>query len=209
VAAALEHGPTSFRTLFCGPDEKVQLSASSLADATVYAQPGGGNVNSAWRRMRQHADDIRNWVHGGGHYLGFCLGGYLASATPGFALLPGNTSQYITSPGATVDTTDDTVIPVLWRGKPRHMYFQDGPAFRLNAGANATVLATYDNGEIAAVVAPYGTGRIGVVGPHPEADQSWYNDVPSLTNPDGIQADLSYDLIETTMHTPAPDLAPR
>jgi hypothetical protein len=74
---------------------------------------------------------------------GFCLGAYLAGATPGFALLPGNTSQYIASPGATVDTTDDTVIPVRWRGKPRHLFFQDGPVFRLNAGADATVLATY------------------------------------------------------------------
>jgi hypothetical protein len=33
VAAILEHGPTSFRTVFCGPDEKVQLSASSLVGA--------------------------------------------------------------------------------------------------------------------------------------------------------------------------------
>jgi glutamine amidotransferase-like uncharacterized protein len=151
--------------------------------------------------MREHADDIRNWVHDGGHYLGFCLGAYLAAATPGFALLPGNTSQYITSPGATVDTTDDAVIPVLWRGKPRHMFFQDGPVFQLNADAD--VLATYDNGEPAALVVPYGSGWVGVVGPHPEADQSWYRDA-GLTNPDGIRPDLCYDLIETTVHTSAP-----
>lgn len=203
VATVLQHGLTSFRTVFCGPDEKVPLSASSLAGATVYAQPGGGSVGPAWRRMRQHADDIRHWVHGGGHYLGFCLGAYLAAATPGFALLPGNTNQYITSPAATVDTTDDTIIPVLWRGKPRHMFFQDGPIFRLNTGTNATVLATYNNGEPAAVVAPYGFGWVGVVGPHPEADQSWYSDA-GLTNPDGIRPDLSYDLIETTVHHPVP-----
>lgn len=202
VAAVLEHGPTSFRTVFCGPDEKVQLSASSLAGATVYAQPGGGSVGSAWHLMRRHAEDIRNWVHGGGHYLGFCLGAYLADTAPGFALLPGVTSQYITSPGATVDTTDDTVILVRWRGKPRHMFFQDGPVFRLNAGADATVLATYDNGEAAAVVAPYGSGWIGVVGPHPEADQAWYRGVSGLTNPDGIKPDLCYDLVEATVHAP-------
>lgn len=205
MATVLEHCPTSFRTVFCGPDETVPLSAHSLAGATVYAQPGGGEVEPAWRRMRRYADDIRNWVRSGGHYLGFCLGAYLAAASPGFALLPGNTSQYITSPHATVDTTDDTVIPVLWRGKPRHMFFQDGPVFRLNANANAnaTVLATYDNGEPAALVLPYGSGSIGVVGPHPEADQSWYRDA-DLTNPDGIRPDLSYDLIETTVRTSAP-----
>lgn len=203
VATVLQHCPTSFRTVFCGPDEEVPLSARSLAGATVYAQPGGGRVEPAWRRMREHADDIRNWVHGGGHYLGFCLGAYLAAASPGFALLPGNTSQYITSPGATVDTTDDTVIPVFWRGKPQHMFFQDGPVFQLNADADANVLATYDNNEPAALVVPYGSGWVGVVGPHPEADQSWYRDA-GLTNPDGIRPDLSYDLIETTVHTAAP-----
>lgn len=202
VAAVLEHGPTSFRTVFCGPDENVQLSANSLAGANVYAQPGGGSVGSAWRRMRRHADDIRSWVHGGGHYLGFCLGGYLAGASPGFALLPGSAGQYITSRGATVDTTDDTVIAVRWRGQPRHMFFQDGPVFRLNAGADATVLATYDNGEPAAVVAPYGSGWVGVVGPHPEADRSWYSSVPDLTNPDGIRSDLGYDFVEATVHAP-------
>lgn len=204
VAAILAHAPTPFRVVYCGPDEDVPLSADSLAGATVYAQPGGGNVGSAWRRMRQYADDIQSWVHGGGRYLGFCLGGYLAGASPGFGLLPGATSQYITSPGATVDTTDDVVVPVRWRGKPRHMFFQDGPVFRLNAGADATVLATYDNGEVAAVVAPYGAGRVGVVGPHPEADRSWYKDVPGLTNPDGIRPDLAYDLVEATVQTPAP-----
>jgi glutamine amidotransferase-like uncharacterized protein len=197
VAALLRNNPTPFRTVFCGPSESVELSPDSLATATVYAQPGGGNVDAAWRNLRQHADDIKTWVRGGGRYLGFCLGGYLAGASPGFALLPGDTNQYITSPQATVDSTDDTVVPIRWRGQLRHMYFQDAPVFRLNSATAATVLATYDTGAIAALVTSYGAGRVGVVGPHPEADQSWY---PSgLTNPDGIRPDLGYDLIQTTV----------
>lgn len=201
VAALLESNPTSFRTVFCGPGEKVQITAATLADATVYAQPGGGSVNSAWHQMREYAADIRAFVHGGGHYLGFCLGGYLAGATPGFGLLPGDTVEYIGSPGATVSDTDDTVVAVRWGGSLRHMYFQDGPVFRLNPGAPATVLATYDTGTPAAVIAPYGAGRVGVVGPHPEADQSWYHDT-KLRNPDGIQLDLGHDLVERTVHGP-------
>ena len=197
VAALLEQCPTPFRAVYCGPREDVQLSAASLATAKVYAQPGGGSVDSAWRRMRDYADDVRNWVNGGGHYLGFCLGGYLAAATPGFGLLPGDTNQYITSQRATVDTSDDTIVTVSWRGKTRHMFFQDGPIFTLNPGASATVLATYDNGLPAAVVAKCGKGRIGVVGPHPEADRSWYT--YGLSNPDGIRPDLGYDLIQTTL----------
>jgi hypothetical protein len=59
------------------------------------------------------------------------------------------------------------------------------------------VLATYDTGAVAALVTSYGAGRVGVVGPHPEADRHWYP--RGLTNPDGIRPDLGYDLIQATV----------
>ncbi|GDY33426.1 hypothetical protein GTS_50590 [Gandjariella thermophila] len=203
VAALLESTPTGFRTRYVGPDEDVDVTPKTLAGAVVYAQPGGGDVDPAWRRLHRYADDIRDFVHNGGHYLGFCLGGYLAGATPGFALLPGDTDRYIGSPNASVHTTDDTLVRVNWRGRQRTMFFQDGPIFRLRPGAAATVLASYDTGAPAAVITAYGSGRVGVVGPHPEADRSWYRDA-DLSNPDGVHPDLGYDLVETTLHGPAP-----
>lgn len=203
VAALLESSPTSFRTVFCGPDENVKITPATLAGAVVYAQPGGGTVNSGWRQMRKYADDIRTWVRGGGHYLGFCLGAYIAGSTPGFGLLPGDAAEYVGSAGASVPDTNDTVIPVTWGGAARHMYFQDGPRFTITAGKPVTVLATYDTGAPAALVAPYGSGRVGVVGPHPEADQAWYRN-SNLHNPDGIKFDLGHDLIEQTVHGATP-----
>jgi hypothetical protein len=197
VVALLAGAPSKFRPVYCGPKEAVPLSARNLAQAVVYAHPGGGDLRPAWEHMRAHADDIRRFVGDGGCYLGFCLGGYLAGASPGFDLLPGDTDEYITLPSATVHSTADTVVTVRWRGRRRHMYFQDGPFFRLHPHAAATVLATYAGGEPAAVIARYGSGRVGVVGPHPEADTSWYTD-QALTNPDGIRFDLGNDLIETT-----------
>jgi glutamine amidotransferase-like uncharacterized protein len=203
VAELLRNTPTGFRTAYCGPDEELDISPRALATAAVYAQPGGGNVEPAWRRLRGHADAIRDWVRGGGHYLGFCLGGYLAGSTPGFGLLPGDADRYIGSPHASVHSTDDTVVQIRWRGQARSMFFQDGPIFRLRPGAPATVLATYDTGAPAAVVTSFGAGRVGVVGPHPEADRSWYRDA-HLTNPDGVQPDLGHDLVESTVGGPAP-----
>lgn len=150
---------------------------------------------SAWVHMEQHAVSIREWVREGGRYLGFCLGGYLAGATPGFGLLPGDSARYISSRGAEIDTTGNTVIDVTWRGEDRSMFFQDGPFFVLRDGARTEVLARYRNGTIAAVVTNFGSGRVGVVGPHPEADQSWYTH--GLINPDGVRFDLGLDLIET------------
>ncbi|MFF5227962.1 BPL-N domain-containing protein [Dactylosporangium sp. NPDC000521] len=202
VAALLRGTPSGFRTEFCGPGEERALSADSLAGAAVYAQPGGGDVRQAWRRLRGHAEDVRDFVHGGGNYLGFCLGAYLAGADPGFGLLIGvGVEGYIYSAGATVHDTADTVVGVDWRGRRRHMFFQDGALFRPRPGASVTVLATYDTGGAAAVVTGYGSGRVGLVGPHPEADQSWYADV-GLTNPDGIRFDLGHDLIESTLREP-------
>jgi glutamine amidotransferase-like uncharacterized protein len=207
VATLLRNSPSHFRTKFVGPNCDEPLSAATLATAVVYAQPGGGSLDPAWRKMRKYATDIQNWVRNGGTYLGFCLGGYLAGATPGFALIPGDTNSYTDTAKATVQNSDDTIVAVSWRGKERHMYFQDGPVFTLKSGAKATVLATYPNNTPAAVATTYGRGRVGVVGPHPEADQSWYSDA-GLSNPDGIRPDLGYDLIETTFHLPVPRATP-
>jgi glutamine amidotransferase-like uncharacterized protein len=169
----------------------------------VYAQPGGGDLESAWPRVRRYANVIRDFVRGGGRYLGFCLGGYLAGATPGFGLLPGDAERYVGTDAAGVHTLADTVVTVHWRGRSRRMYFQDGPAFQLQAGASATVLAVYDNGLPAAVVAGFGSGSVGVVGPHPEADGAWFAE-SGLPDVGGPAFDLGYDLVETTVHGALP-----
>jgi glutamine amidotransferase-like uncharacterized protein len=79
------------------------------------------------------------------------------------------------------------------------MYFQDGPFFLLDRSAtNVMVLATYTNGKIAALVAAYGEGKVGVSGPHPEASVEWY-EATHLVNPEGVNVDLGHDLIDTLM----------
>jgi hypothetical protein len=63
--------------------------------------------------------------------------------------------------------------------------------------ATARVLGRYrSNGALAAVLSPYGKGWVGIIGPHPEADQSWYDDIPGLHNPDGVQFDIGYAFVE-------------
>ena len=127
------------------------------------------------------------------------MGGYLAGRTPGFQLLPGDTDQFISSRGASVRTEADTIVNVRWREQLRSMYFQDGPFFLLDRKASdVIVLATYTNGKIAALVTPYGKGKVGVSGPHPEATAAWY-EAYHLVNPEGVCADLGYDLLDTLM----------
>lgn len=190
-----------------GPDGEFDLAdlgpGGALGQAVLYAQPGGGTLEEAWRHLRRHRKRLRRWVAGGGRYLGFCLGGYLAGATPGFALLPGDTDQYVATDGADVPTEDDTVVTVSWRGVDRRLFFQDGPVFRLDPGTvpgAADVVARYPNGEVAALVVPYGAGRVGVVGPHPEATAGWFTDVGLPVPHDGpgdvVALDLAHDLID-------------
>ncbi|MEV4140104.1 BPL-N domain-containing protein [Dactylosporangium sp. NPDC049742] len=197
VAELLRGSRWGFDVRFVGPGEDVQVSARALSGAVLYAQPGGGLLSHGYRHLRRHRAAIREFVHDGGRYLGFCLGGYLAGATPGFGLLPGDTDQYIASAAATVVEPHDTLVEVAWRGRARTLFFQDGPYFWVRPDAGATVVATYPNGTVAALVAGFGEGRVGVVGPHPEATGDWYADAGLSV--DRLGVDLGLDLVDAVM----------
>ena len=144
VAALLRSSPHGFDVRYVGPKEDLALTPEVLARAALCAQPAGGGLAPAYRWMRRYEPAIREFVASGGRYLGFCLGGYLAGADPGFRLLPGDTDQHIVTHGATVAHMKDTLVPVSWRGRRRHLYFQDSPAFLVDPGAGGvTVLARY------------------------------------------------------------------
>lgn len=200
IAVLLEKDPTyDFNVIYVGPDEKLSVQDGlKLKNAVLYAQPGGREyLDQDYRKMKSDIPAIQSFVQNGGRYLGICMGGYLVDNDPGFDLGL-NTEQYISLPDATVKTEKDSVIEVSWRGNTRWMYFQDGSYFIPDSNVKGqTILATYTNGKVAAMVQPYGKGKIGVSGPHPEADASWYED--GLTDPDGLDADLFYDLINTLM----------
>jgi hypothetical protein len=198
VAAMLAASRWGFDIRYVGPGERLRLSGETLALAVLYAQPGGATLKRAYRHLRDHRPEIRHFVDSGGRYLGFCLGGYLAGATPGFQLLPGDTDQYITSRDSTVDSDRDTLVQVMWRGERRTLFFQDGPRFCLRPGADATIVATYPNQTIAALVTRFGAGRVGVVGPHPEATDDWFTDAGlAIPSPAGRHPGL--DLLDAVM----------
>jgi glutamine amidotransferase-like uncharacterized protein len=177
LAALLLASPLGFEVGYVGGKADLTLRSQSLAEAELYAQPGGGNsVRRAYRQMKGHALTITDYVKSGGRYLGICMGGYLAGHWRGFRLLPQDCEQFITWPGASVTTRRDTLVDVEWRGVRHRLFFQDGPMFRVPLRTpGVTVLARYSsNQEIAAMICPYGRGRVGVCGPHPEAPRSWY-----------------------------------
>jgi hypothetical protein len=199
VAGALARSRWGLEVRVVGPKEELRLGPDVLSRAVLYAQPGGGSLRRAWRKMERHAPALRSFVRSGGGYLGFCLGGYLAGETPGFGLLPGDADRWISSPGASIDHARDATVQVTWAGVRREVYAQDPPWFDLDpARGTADVLATYRNGLPAAVITPFGSGAVGVVGPHPEATADWFSDV-GLTVPGDVRADLTQGLIDRVM----------
>lgn len=190
-----------FEIVTAGPKGSMPVRAAlALPDARLYAQPGAdGDDTAAFRRQRRDRKAIRAFVHGGGRYLGVCMGGFLAE--PGFyGVFRGRVDEYYSSPGASVTSADPAVVELSWRGRPRRLYFQDG-GFMVpkRSAAGATVLATYSNGSIAAIVARSGAGKVGLCGPHPEAPPAWFADA-GLPYP-GPTQDLGNDLV-TTLMTP-------
>lgn len=79
-------------------------------------------------------------------------------------------------------TAAKTVVDVAWEGHHRQTSFQEGAALPPPED-RADVFARYGNGDIAAARYDHGDGMAGLVGPHPEADQTWL-DKAGIADPD-------------------------
>jgi hypothetical protein len=188
-----------FEVATAGPNGEMTVQAAlQRPDLRLYAQPGAsGDDEQAFRRQRADKAAIRRYVHGGGRYLGVCMGAFLAE--PGFFnLFPGRVGEYYSSKGATVTSADPALVLIHWRGQPRLMYFQDGGYMVPKRKApGVQVLARYPNGSIAAMVTRSGNGKVALCGPHPEAPPEWFHtEELAYTGP---TQDLGDDLVATLM----------
>ncbi|KAG9597700.1 hypothetical protein KCV01_g8993, partial [Aureobasidium melanogenum] len=194
---SIEKLGSRYRVDFVGEHERVDISDESLAEYDIYVQPGGGqDIPKALKDIgSERARAIRNFVHHGGGYLGLCMGAYLADAG-NLKLIDTYLDGESGRPGFPIYTSEDAAVVVHWRGREQSLYFQDGPYMQPAPGnARFRTIATYENGDIAAARYTYGDGRVVLVGPHPEADTSWFDDagIPRSKMP---HDDLVKDLME-------------
>ena len=211
VKDALEDN--GFDVTFAGDGADISVpDALAELNPDVYVQPGGGDdMGEAWDAVKGPVmAAITSYVRRGGHYVGICMGSFLASKGEedddfdGYDLLSEagwEALDYKERAGASVRDMSQTLVSVDWRGQAKDIFFQGGPCFApINDEGEGTVLATYSNGDAAAIVVPYGQGKVGVTGPHPEASASWYDDVVSEGGPRGrVQHELFMDLVRSTM----------
>ncbi|MCE9548222.1 MAG: hypothetical protein K8T25_22345 [Planctomycetia bacterium] len=122
---------------------------------------------------------IQDYVRSGGRFAGFCGGGYLASQgydnDEGFVhclgIVPATSDSYLEDSAA-------RTLSIQWRGTRRNMFYQFGPKFIPKKSSEAVeVVGKYDDGSIAALLCTYGKGKALVSGPHPEANDSWRDEI--------------------------------
>ena len=187
-----------YQIFMCGPDSYPKLSfefALKKADCIVF--PGGdGDSDQFYNTLKKYKKDVQKFIENGGKYLGICMGSYFAEKYY-FELLDKNIgcSQYIKRPNTTVNKTTATMIKIKWKDETRDIYFHDGSAFYFinDNFTPCVVYAAYNNGDIAAMIQPYGKGKIALIGPHPEAQKWWYYVQPKIK--DGWRTGINHDLL--------------
>lgn len=187
LAEFLRKSPRHFKVRIVGPNEDEDLDEDSLEDADLLAMPGGPDLDDASDETKGAKRAIRNFVSDGGRYLGVCLGAYLAGHSPGFGLLPkdADTDSECEQKGAQVTNDEDAIIQVDWTyshgekagqtHKDQWIFFQEGPCIKgFEESDTSFILGRYSkDGRIASTLSKFGDGWVGLIGPHPEADQSW------------------------------------
>lgn len=207
-------------TQFIGPDSCNNVTFDTpdvLKDVALLVFPGGDSLPDAWNALKSYNDMVRDWVSNGGRYLGICLGAYLAGPEDGFNLLPEGNKVFreIEEPDTQVEGMDNAVIQLYWtfqtgsnqsKTQEQWVFFQDGAAFSDPNTTDLKVLGRYThNNNVSATLSQFGEGFVGLVGFHPEADDTWYAN-PSLVNPSGIQFDIGADFLNATLNGNTPNL---
>jgi glutamine amidotransferase-like uncharacterized protein len=189
-----------------------QITDALLAKAKVFVMPGGGEETVVKDMLKPgEVERIKKFVENGGSYLGICLGGFIAAPRisndknyekyQGLDLFQGHIHAHSPIVQLKGESYEHAVKrakaarleTITWQGKPRLMYFQDGPEFELADPKKAEIWAYYDDHKIAAFQTNLGKGRVGLIGTHPEADDSWYQEEkPKLPTP----ANLSFDALD-------------
>jgi glutamine amidotransferase-like uncharacterized protein len=150
-----------------------ELNIEFLRTVDAVAFPGGmGDSDDFFDIFTEnHIDAIHTFIGVfNGKYLGICMGAYWAGPDYFDVAVDLTIEQYIEQVGSEIPFDVPTVADVTWDGNPETMYFYDGCAI---LGDSMDVVATYANGDAMAVI----QGNIGIIGCHPEAQPSWYDDV--------------------------------
>jgi glutamine amidotransferase-like uncharacterized protein len=183
-----------YRITFFKKEDLKTLDLNNF-DGVVF--PGGIGDSDSFHNIftRRVSNKFADFIDRGGKYLGICMGAYWAGHWY-FDLLDNiEVVQYIKRTDADIKRSFGTVTDVNWLGSTEKMYFYDGCTF-VGDGEKETI-ATYANGDPMAIM----QGNIGLIGCHPESEQSWY-DKPFLRSHwhNRKHHDLLMDFVDKLMY---------
>ena len=170
--------------------DAARVNASSLsAEFRCLYVPGGYSYDYQKKITTRGEQNIRDLVGSGGAYIGICAGAFFAADHVDWeggnypytlGLFKGTAKGALSEikPWPEYGMTTITTNPEhpISRNQPRTlntMYF-GGPAFIPDPGFEVDTIATWDAAkqQCAIIAFPYGSGRVLLVGPHPEIEEN-------------------------------------
>lgn len=155
-----------------GVDER-DIRSGGPGDCSLLIVAGGYTAKYVDALGEEGFEQIREFVAGGGGYVGLCAGAYIAARK---VEVPGR------PPGLGIIEIENERragqgIRTITIAKPEHpvvkgytgevdIWYQNGPMMK--AGEGVETLAVYEEGGAAIVCATYGHGRVIIFSPHPE-----------------------------------------
>jgi len=150
------------------------LVPDTLSKYSCIAFPGGsGDVDAFDKQLKDKTQIVQDYISKGGSYLGICMGAYITGQRYFDLLGAFDARQYIKRKNADVIRSYCTTTNITWHNNIERIYFFDGAAFTGNV-PNNSIVATYTNGDCAAMCVQYKKGKVLVYGPHPESLKNWY-----------------------------------
>ena len=179
----------------------IEFNEENLNKADCLVIPGGlGDSDQFDKRLTPFREIIKKYVAKGGKYLGICMGSYFAGSHYLNLIKNGDAVQYVKREGAILKHEKHDVLDIYHNGEKKTVYFHDGAAF-IPIGRRkipAEIVATYTNGDAAAIVQKHKKGKIALIGPHPEAYKWWFHTQPRIRKrwKDCVHHEILFDLIE-------------
>ena len=159
------------------------VTATRLASASALYVPGGW----AWPYVQMIAPEgkraIRDFVRGGGSYIGVCAGSYFAADVIRWQdrIVEYDLDLFAGTASGPIDAIQpwkswrmtyldlDARHPINAGETEQQALYWGGPAYRPHAGHDVTVLARYRaTGEAAAITSAFGLGQVLLMGCHLE-----------------------------------------
>jgi len=153
-------------------DER-DIRSGRLSECSLLIVPGGYTARCVTALGAEGFECIREFVAGGGGYIGICAGAYIASSRVevlghprGLGIIEIENVRGAGLEVRTIFVTQPDHPIVEGCGRELQIWYQNGPL--IEAGEGVETVAVYEDGSAAIVCSTYGRGRVVIFSPHPE-----------------------------------------